>query len=68
MLTRWHIGIGFSFKLLRQTMTKKRNPKILKLKLISFLKIAFNCKNDSELGLELIEGARIEIMENFWYI
>ena len=69
MLTRWHIGIGFSFfKLLRQTMTKKRNPKILKLKLISFLKIAFNCKNDSELWLELIKGARIEIMRRILFI
>lgn len=69
MLTRWHIGIGFAFfKLLRQTMTKKRNLKVLKHKSISFLKTAFNCRNDSELWQELIKGARIEIMRRILFI
>ena len=69
MLTRWHIGVGFTFfKLLRQTMIKKRDPKVLKHKSISFLKIAFNCKNDAELWQELIKGARIEIMRRILFI
>jgi hypothetical protein len=69
MLTRWHIGIGFTFfKLLRQTMTKKRDLKILKHKSLNFLKTAFNCKNDSELWQELIKGARIEIMRRILLI
>jgi len=69
MLSRWHIGMGFTFfKLIRQTMTKKRYPKILKIKSINFLKTAFGSSNDSEFLRELILGARIEIMRRILYI
>ena len=69
MLSRWQISIGFSFfKLLRQTMIRKRKTNHLKINSINFLKKICNFSDTPDFWKSIFSGAQIEIMRRILYI
>lgn len=69
MLSRWQISKGFSFfKLLRQTMIRKRKTNHLKINSINFLKKTCDFSDTPDFWKSIFSGAQIEIMRRILYI